>query len=283
MSDDRIFERNARAWLELGPTDIPDRVVEDVLSAIESTTQERDLRIPWRFPSMTLTARVATAAVIAVLTLGAGFYLLRPQQGIGSPGVSPGTSVDGPGLSASPTAAVGVPATTFTSTVFAVPLSMTLVDGWRLNRGSGYEESSYLLDLQRGTVEIGIMPIAALTVPGATMTDPYVALPTDVAAWVGQRPEFGPATTRAITIGGRTGTLIDADFTWDGSSKYTFLRFYPTAGWLYDRLVAGSRARFIVLPGPGDTGILIHMEAGIGIFNESAASLDRLLATLAFR
>jgi hypothetical protein len=115
------------------------------------------------------------------------------------------------------------------------------------------------------------------------MTDPYVALPADLAVWVGQRPEFGPATTRAITVGGRTGTLIDADFTWDGTSKYTFLRYHPTAGWLYDRLVAGSRARFIVLPGPANTGILIHMEAGISNFNESAASLDRLLATLAFR
>jgi len=68
MRDDRQFERIARAWLELGPTDAPDRVVEDALLTIESTPQERDLRIPWRLPKMTTPARVATAAVI-VLTL----------------------------------------------------------------------------------------------------------------------------------------------------------------------------------------------------------------------
>jgi hypothetical protein len=48
MSDDRLLERNARAWLERGPTDAPDRVVEAALLAIETTNQERDLRIPWR-------------------------------------------------------------------------------------------------------------------------------------------------------------------------------------------------------------------------------------------
>lgn len=282
MSDDRIFERNARAWLELGPTDAPDRVIEDALSVIESTSQERDLRIPWRYPFMTFTARVATAAVIAVLTFGAAFYLLRPQQGVGDPGVSPGSSLPGPGLSPSPTAVAAVPAT-FSSTIFAVPLSITLVDSWRLNRGSGYEESSYLLDLQRGAAEVWIMPTAVVTVPGATMADPYLPLPADLVAWVGQRPEFGPVTTREVTVGGRTGTLVDADFTWDGTSKYTFLQFHPTAGVLYDRFVANSRVRFIVLPGAGDTGLLIHMEAGVDIFDDTAAALDRLLGTLAFR
>jgi hypothetical protein len=282
MTDDRSLERAARSWIESGPTQAPDRAVEAALLLVETTTQERDLRIPWRFPTMTLTARVAASAVIAVVTLGAGFYLLRPQLGVGNPGVSPGPSLAGPGLTAEPTSAVSVPAT-FRSTVFAVPLSMTLVDGWRRNRGSGYEESSYLLDLQRGIAEVWIMPTAAVTVRGATLTDPFVPLPADLVAWVSQRPEFGSVTTREVTVGGRKGTLIDADFTWDGTSKYTFLLFHPTAGVIYDRLVAGSRARFIVLPGAGDSGILIHMEAGTNTFEDTAASLDRLLATFAFR
>ena len=45
MSDDQMFERNARAWLELGPTAAPEPVLEAALLEIESTTQERDLRI----------------------------------------------------------------------------------------------------------------------------------------------------------------------------------------------------------------------------------------------
>jgi Tol biopolymer transport system component len=94
MSDDRMFERDARAWLELGPTDAPDHVVENALLAIESTSQERDLRIPWRLPSMTTQTRLAAAAVIGVLAIGSGFLLLSrgTQSPVGAPSASPTTS-----------------------------------------------------------------------------------------------------------------------------------------------------------------------------------------------
>ena len=53
MTDDRSLERAARSWLETGPTQAPDRAVEAALLRIETTPQERDLRIPWRFTDMT--------------------------------------------------------------------------------------------------------------------------------------------------------------------------------------------------------------------------------------
>jgi hypothetical protein len=91
MSDDRMFERNARAWLELGPADAPDRVVEAALLEIASTTQERDLRVPWRFPAMNTPIRLAAAAAIGVLALGAGLMLFnRDQQSqVGNPTAAP--------------------------------------------------------------------------------------------------------------------------------------------------------------------------------------------------
>ena len=67
MTDDRSLERAARSWLETGPTEAPDRAVEAALLRIQTTPQERDLRIPWRLPTMTTPARVAAAAVIGVL------------------------------------------------------------------------------------------------------------------------------------------------------------------------------------------------------------------------
>ena len=79
MSDDRTIERNARAWLELGPTQAPDHAVDAALRTIDTTSQERDLRIPWRFPTMNPLARIAVLVTIAFVAVGAGLYLMRPD------------------------------------------------------------------------------------------------------------------------------------------------------------------------------------------------------------
>ena len=94
MTDDRSLERAARSFIEAGPTQAPDRAVEAALLRIETTPQERDLRIPWRFPSMSIPARVAVAALVGVLLVGAAaYYFGRPgQPAVGGPGPSPGSS-----------------------------------------------------------------------------------------------------------------------------------------------------------------------------------------------
>ena len=94
MSDDRRFERAARDWLELGPAEAPDRTVQAALVQIDSTIQERDLRIPWRLSPMSTTARIALAAAL-VIAVGAGAFLAFR----GSPGAVGGP---GPGATASP-------------------------------------------------------------------------------------------------------------------------------------------------------------------------------------
>ena len=87
MTDDRSLERAARSWIEAGPTQAPDRAIEAALLRIETTTQERDLRIPRRFSEMNTPARVATAAVIGVLAVGGAFFVLKPgPSAVGGPG-----------------------------------------------------------------------------------------------------------------------------------------------------------------------------------------------------
>ena len=83
MTDDRSLERAARSWIEAGPTQAPDRAIAAALLRIETTPQERDLRIPWRLPTMTTPARVAAAAVIGVLAVGGAFFVLRPADVVG--------------------------------------------------------------------------------------------------------------------------------------------------------------------------------------------------------
>jgi len=115
MNDDRSVERAARSWIETGPTQAPDRVVERALLTIETTRQERDLGIPWRFPIMTTPARVAAAAVTIVLLVGGAFALTgRLGQGAGGlpASTSPSPIASGspslvPSASASLTAEVG--------------------------------------------------------------------------------------------------------------------------------------------------------------------------------
>jgi hypothetical protein len=116
MTDDPSLERAARSWIEAGPTQAPDRAVEAALLRIQTTKQERDLRIPWRLPKMTTPARVAAAAVIGVLAIGGAFYLLSPggRSNVGVPGPSPTPSPSASALPA-PSAAFSpgpAPATT---------------------------------------------------------------------------------------------------------------------------------------------------------------------------
>lgn len=279
--DHATFDPRIADWLEGDPNDAPDRALQVVLAAFPSVKQRHAMRLPWRYFEMLSAPKLAIGAVaVAAVVLGGGaLYVAAPGQGTGGQPSAPPSATPSPSArtTAAPSVAPPSAAQGFVSTYFDVPLSLTLVDGWRLD-GDDVRN----VDLQHGVTDLRIMRMAHLTVPGPTRADPFIPLPADLGAWLAQRPEFGPVTTREVTVGGRKGTLLDADFTWDGSSKYAFMRD-GTSGWLYDRLTAGSRGRFIVLPGPDDTGVVIHMESPIDGFDATAASLDQLLTTLQFR
>ena len=81
MTDDRTLERAARSWLEEGPTTAPDRAIDAALSRIETTRQERDLRVPWRNPIMNRYLLPIAAALIVVI--GGVYLLTRPSSIIG--------------------------------------------------------------------------------------------------------------------------------------------------------------------------------------------------------
>ena len=94
MTDDRSLERAARSWIEVGPTRAPSQAVDAALLRIETTPQERDLRIPWRITVMPIYARVAAAAIVGVLLVGGALYMFSPggRSGVGAPVPSPATA-----------------------------------------------------------------------------------------------------------------------------------------------------------------------------------------------
>jgi hypothetical protein len=93
MNDDRAFQRATRDWLEEGSDKTPPAAIHAVLLAVRTTSQERDLRIPWR------TAHVskylaAAAAVIVVVVIGYGALgVIRPNAGtVAVPSATPAST-----------------------------------------------------------------------------------------------------------------------------------------------------------------------------------------------
>ena len=111
MTDDRTFDRLTRAWLDLMPDEAPDRTVEAVLQAVETTPQ---VRRPWRWlpwrstPMNRATLAIGTTAVI--VAAGALYF-----------GVSNSSSTVGPSTT---------PAVTATPTVSGSPLPTELQSRW---------------------------------------------------------------------------------------------------------------------------------------------------------
>ncbi|MBI3752329.1 MAG: hypothetical protein HY263_11815 [Chloroflexi bacterium] len=118
MTTQRELDRILDGFLADGTNELADRVIQAALADIDHTPQRRHLRAPRRLFMTTMQTRLAVAAVIGVLAIGGGFYLLQrngPQTGVpvASPsavptlGASPIGRATPPAGSPGPTALVG--------------------------------------------------------------------------------------------------------------------------------------------------------------------------------
>jgi len=90
MTDQRELDRLLGAFFADGTDELADRVIDAALDQIDHTRQRRALRMPRRFPTMTMPIRLAAAAVIGALAVGGAFYLLKPDQpAVGGPSPAP--------------------------------------------------------------------------------------------------------------------------------------------------------------------------------------------------
>jgi hypothetical protein len=206
MTDDRSLERAARSWLENGPTQAPDRAVEAALLRIESTSQERDLRVPWRLPTMTTPVRVATAAVIGVLAVGGALLVLGGpgQPGVGGPGPSPT-----PAVSVAPSTAPTSPAPSTGSAAPSNAGPLALPDG-PLAAGTyvstpfapGHPYTSCMTPPQPGCSESEDDSI------GVTLTVPDGWAGVDSAVWLAAEENSAPA---GAAVGSSRGGWLNSD------------------------------------------------------------------------
>jgi hypothetical protein len=85
MTRERDFDHLARAWLELGPDEAPDRVVAAVLQAAETTPQVRRrlARPTWRSFHMNRLPVAAGAAAVLTVLIGGALLQNRPPDATG--------------------------------------------------------------------------------------------------------------------------------------------------------------------------------------------------------
>jgi hypothetical protein len=113
MTSDRDFDRLARAWLEYGPDQAPDRAVAAVLQAAEVTPQvRRSFRWPrWRSSSMNRLPLAVGAVTVLVVAIGGTLLMSQGKQtGVGAPTGSPSAQPTAtPSMAPSASIANGVP------------------------------------------------------------------------------------------------------------------------------------------------------------------------------
>jgi hypothetical protein len=214
MTDDRSLERAARTWLEIGPTQAPDRPVETALALIEHTAQER----AWPRPLDGLRWRLGTRPVAAMVVLAAilvgGVAILRPDPGPGpaiSPSPSPTTS-SGPSASPPPAASASEAGPPVLTATFRSPrngFSLTYPGDWTVTPATARWEtgainlwgSAALDELHGSTVRF-----AGTSQPLATGQTPEAWL----AAHAAESCLGEPSSWPTVPIGTATG-YITAD------------------------------------------------------------------------
>ena len=269
MIDDRSLERAARSWLEAGPTEAPERAVEAALLRIASTTQERDLRIPWGVPALNTLTRIAATVAIGVLFVGGAFlYLGRPSQPgpVVGPPVTPSpsapaatsspsgttTQTAAPSSAASSPSASGLPAFAKTFTSPKMGFSVSYPDRWSVHPateswtagetiswGGGTNDDLHGADVR---LSVASQPLKAGDTPTKRLQAMVDASPVCRAVV--------PAPT-TVTVGGETGTVAVNGCVNLGSGG-----MIPGGRAYVVLLVVGSRAYDFILDGAVDPAYL---------------------------
>jgi hypothetical protein len=211
MTDDRSLERAARSWIEVGPTSAPEAAIEAALARIQTTPQERDLRIPWRFSDMSLPLRLAAAVVVVALAAGGVMLILRPpgQPAVGGPSPSPSTTSSQPAPSSSPVVPSSLLAP-FSSAVY--PYSIEIPSNWKIrNSEREITATEFPYDYDVG---VDYFSATAPTIgdPAMIGAAPIVDGGTTLDGWIGSIDTLQgcgtPDGSEAVQLDGRAGRLL---------------------------------------------------------------------------
>lgn len=129
------------AWLDEGPTDLPDVTRRAILTALPTTPQaRRGLLAPWRSTHMNMFARGAPVLVVAVVAIGALALFAVPRGGVGGPSPASVPSPTSSSASSTPSTPASAPPLPTLDATFISPshgYQVKYPTGWTVTQGTG--------------------------------------------------------------------------------------------------------------------------------------------------
>jgi hypothetical protein len=120
MNATRDPETILTAWLDEGPSDLPDVTRRAILTALPTTRRARSGPFaPWRFSNMVIYPRIAAAVLVTVIAVGGAMFLLGQRNPVGAPAPTATPAAPSP----TPSAAVARETAAPPDTAFWVPFT----------------------------------------------------------------------------------------------------------------------------------------------------------------
>jgi hypothetical protein len=238
MSAPRDPDAILAAWLEEGPTVLPEPTRRAIAVATRATDRSRHpFWMPLRRPTMNTYARLAVALVAIAIAVGGAAYFLAPAGKIGGPPIATPSVVPSPSASAAvspsaaptPTATAAPSPTTLAKEGFVYPgryvpafqpsLTITIdrevqhhcAPNFQCRGSIDVNEAGWLgLEFGQPRIEIDFFRVDKVNDPAhpGRLMDP----PSDLAAWIASRPGVTVANPPTpVTVGGLSGTQFDLD------------------------------------------------------------------------
>ncbi len=286
------------AWLDEGPTGLPEPTRRAIAVNTRTTTQRRrPVWMPPRRPLMNTYARWAVAAIAVVLAIGGAAYFLAPAGGqvggppIATPSASPSSGsrrrLRRPGRADAASAAI-LAAEGFVYPGMYVPafdpgLTFTIDREVQHNcapgslcRGSIDANLPGWIDIEFGLPRIEVHVVRVDKVNDPANPGAVIDPPADLATWIASRPGVTVNAQKAVQVGGLAATQLDVQ---TGNKD---LSFGPIPGVTDPTLGLGANwtVRLLVVPVDGrQVLIILHAEDGSLTELQPLRRFDRLALT----
>jgi hypothetical protein len=282
-------DRLIRAYLDSGPTELPDRSFDAVRHTIERKRQ-RVVIGPWRKPDMTGLARYAIAAAAVLIVASVlSITILPGLGGLGGPAAtpsptspaSPAPTPSPPAISPSPVA--DEPSTLIVDAPFPVRITFDVGPGWVLwddvgAVGKGWYKHSVDPPDGLGMTFWNVTNVLTDPCDGEPLDPPLGPSVDDLADALVAQPHTVVVQDTAVTIDGHSGRYLE--YTADDMSDCPFGRLerWMSAGPTREAL-AGEHDKVWILDVDG-TRVVIDAFSFARTSAEHLAELDAIAETI---